>query len=131
VSQLLAPPGVTKPRSRPHVSDNQPFLKSQLTTLKYQSDFADRFVRHDHGHDFCRVFLHYQNEEHGNWGIHLLTLAVASGGQASAALEAGTPVLAAAHDRPRAVRARRSTAADAGSESLDQRSREIANRWHI
>ena len=99
VAQLLATLGVTKSHSRPHVSDDNPFSESQFKTLKYRPDFPDRFASHDHGLDFCRGFFHWHNEEHCHWGIGLLTPAVVHTGQATAALEARSSVLAAAHAR--------------------------------
>jgi len=40
---LLADLGVTKTRSRHHVSDDNPFSESQVKTLKYRPEFPERF----------------------------------------------------------------------------------------
>ena len=97
VAQLLANLGVTTSHSRPHVSNDNPYSESQFKTLKYQPDFPDRFVSHDHGLDFCRSFFRWYNEEHCHWGIGLLPPAIVHSGQTSAAIEARAAVLAHAH----------------------------------
>jgi putative transposase len=99
VAQLLATLGVTKSHSRPHVSDDNPFLECQSKTLKYRPDFLDRFANFQHGLDFCRSFFRWHNDEHRHWGIGLLKPAVVHAGQAPAAIEHRASVLADAHAR--------------------------------
>ena len=43
VAQLLAPLGVVKSHSRPHVSNDNPFSESQFKTMKYRPEFPKRF----------------------------------------------------------------------------------------
>jgi len=43
VALLMADLGVTKTHGRPHVSDDNPYSKSQFKTLKYRPEFPDRF----------------------------------------------------------------------------------------
>ena len=99
VTQLMATLGVIKSVSRPHVRDDNPFSESPFKALKYRHDFPDRFARYDHGLDFCRGFFRWHNAEHRHGGIGLLTPALMHTGQATAVLEAGASVLAAAHAR--------------------------------
>jgi len=43
VALLLADLGITKSLSRPHVSNGNPYSESQFKTLKYRSEFPERF----------------------------------------------------------------------------------------
>ncbi len=43
VAQLRADLGVTKPHSRPHVSNDNPYAEAQFKTLKYRPDFPAQF----------------------------------------------------------------------------------------
>ena len=43
VAQLLADLGVTKPHSRPHVSNDNPFSEAQFKTLKYRPESCIRY----------------------------------------------------------------------------------------
>ena len=43
VAFLLADLGITKTHSRSHVSNDNPFSEAQFKTLKYRSDFPERF----------------------------------------------------------------------------------------
>ncbi len=91
VAQLLAPLGIIKSHSRPHVSNDNPFSESQFKTLKYRPEFPDRFASIEHGLDFCGKFFHWQNHEHHHWGLGLLTPATVHCGQADTVLAAHLP----------------------------------------
>ena len=54
---LLADLGVTKSHSRPHVSNDNPFLESHFKTLKYQPTFPECFGCIEGATAFCRVFF--------------------------------------------------------------------------
>jgi putative transposase len=73
VALLLADLGVTQTHSRPHVSNDNPFSESQFKTLKYRSDFPDRFGGPEDARAFCRRFFPWYNTEHRHSGIGLLT----------------------------------------------------------
>ena len=82
VAFLLADLGVTKTHSRPHVSDDNPFSESQFKTLKYRSEFPDRFGSIQDARVFCQDFFPWYNSEHHHGGIGLLTPAAVRYGQA-------------------------------------------------
>jgi putative transposase len=55
----LADLGVTKPHSRPDASDDNPFSESQVQTLRYRSEFPDRFGSLEHACANCQGFFHW------------------------------------------------------------------------
>lgn len=73
VAQLYVDLGVTKSRSRPHVSNDNPFSESQFKTLKYGPGFPPFFANLEQGRDFCRAFFPWYNEQHRHTGLALLT----------------------------------------------------------
>jgi putative transposase len=97
VAFLLADLGVTKTHSRPHVSNDNPYSEAQFKTLKYRPDFPDRFVSIEEARAFCQDFFRWYNAEHRHSGIGLLPPEVVHCGQAQAAYDARSQVLAAAH----------------------------------
>ena len=82
VNQLLIDLGVTRSRSRPHVSDDNPYSESHFRTPKYRPDFPDRFGCIQDSRAFCQTFFTWYNEEHRHSGIELLTPAMVHYGQA-------------------------------------------------
>lgn len=73
VAQLYANLGVSKSRSRPHVSNDNPYSESGFKTLKYSPGFPPFFVNIEQARDFCRRFFAWYNGEHRHSGIALLT----------------------------------------------------------
>ena len=73
LAQLYADLGITKSRSRPHVSNDNPFSESQFKTLKYNPGFPAFFANLEQGRAYCRDFFPWYNEEHRHSGIALLT----------------------------------------------------------
>src|ERR1017187_10238022 len=73
VAFLLVDLGVTKTHSRPHVSDDNPFSESHFKTLKYRTEFPDRFGSLQHARSFCQEFFSWYNTEHHHSGLGLLT----------------------------------------------------------
>jgi len=73
VAFLLADLGVTRTHSRPHVSNDNPYSESNFKTLKYRSDFPDRFQSFEHSHGFCASFFPWYNDEHHHSGLCYLT----------------------------------------------------------
>jgi putative transposase len=97
VAFLLADLGVTKTHSRPHVSNDNPYSEAQFKTLKYRPGFPDRFASIEEARAFCQDFFRWYNAEHRHAGIGLLAPEVVHHGQAQAAYDARSQVLAAAH----------------------------------
>jgi len=64
VAFLLADLDITKPHSRPHVSDDNPFSESQFRTLKYRPEFPDRFGSLLHSRAFGQQFFCWYNQQH-------------------------------------------------------------------
>ena len=97
VAFLLADLGVTQSHSRPHVSNDNPYSEAQFKTLKYRPGFPDRFASIEAARAFCQDFFRWYNAEHRHVGIGLLAPEVVHYGQAQAAYDARSQVLAAAH----------------------------------
>jgi putative transposase len=97
VAFLLADLGVTKTHSRPHVSNDHPYAEAQFKTLKYRPGFPDRFASIEEARAFCQDFFRWYNAEHRHAGIGLLAPEIVHYGQAQAADDARSQVLAAAH----------------------------------
>jgi len=96
VGNLLADLGITKSHSRPHVSDDNPFMESAYKTLKYRPEFPERFQTQITAGDFCRVFFGWYNNEHHHSGISMLTPADVHYGRANEVLKRREETLARA-----------------------------------
>ena len=96
VAFLLADLGVTKTHSRPHVSNDNPYSEAAFKTLKYRSDFPDKFGSIEDARGFCGDFFPWYNDEHHHFGLELLTPADVHLGRAGARLAARGTVLDAA-----------------------------------
>lgn len=83
VGLLLADLGVTKSHSRPHVSDDNPYIESHFRTLKYHPQFPATFANLQEARAFCRDFFGWYNGEHRHSGIALLTPADVHHGRAA------------------------------------------------
>jgi len=97
VAFLLADLGVTKTHSRPHISNDNPYSEAQFKTLKYRPGFPIRFASIEQARSFCQDFFRWYNAEHRHSGIGLLAPEVVHYGQAQAAYDARSEVLAAAY----------------------------------
>ena len=73
LAQLFADLGVTRSRSRPHVSNDNPMSEAQFKTLKYCPTHAGQFANIQKARDYCRRFFYRYNEQHRHSGIGLLT----------------------------------------------------------
>ena len=73
LAQFYADLGVTKSRSRPHVSNDNPFSEAQFKTLKYGPGFPPFFASLEQGREFCRAFFPWYNDQHRHTGLGLLT----------------------------------------------------------
>ncbi len=99
VALLLADLGVTKTHLRPHVSNDNPYSESQFKTLKYRSEFPDRFGSIEHARALCGNLFHWYNHEHHHVGLGLFTPHDVHYGRAEAKRERRAAVLAEAYAR--------------------------------
>jgi putative transposase len=83
VAFMLADLGVTKSHSRPHVSDDNPYIESLFKTAKYQPQFPATFPNVANARSFTRAFVDWYNNEHRHSGIALLTPADVHHGRAA------------------------------------------------
>ncbi len=72
VALLLSDLGVTKTRSRPQVSNDNPYSESQFKTLKYNPEFPGRFGSIEDARIFCRDFFTWYNCDHKHSGLGLM-----------------------------------------------------------
>ncbi len=73
VEQLLIDLQVTKTHSRPRVSNDNPYSEAHFKTLKYFSQFPERFYSIEEARSFCRIFFEFYNREHYHSGLNYLT----------------------------------------------------------
>jgi putative transposase len=69
VAHLLADLGVTKSHSRPHTSNDNPFIESHFRTFKYRPDFPKSFGCYEDAHAHCCRFFGWYNDDHRHSGI--------------------------------------------------------------
>jgi len=72
VAQLLEDLGVTRTHSRPHVSDDNPFIESHFKTLKYCPAWPGHFDTLNDARAWCEQFFDYYNHirRHRALGLH-------------------------------------------------------------
>ncbi len=97
VAHLLADLGVTKSHSRPHTSNDNPYIESHFRTLKYRPDFPKRFGSFEDAHAHCGRFFNWYNNDHRHSGIGFHTPADVHYGRAERAREQRARVLDAAY----------------------------------
>ena len=73
VADLLIELDVSKSHSRPYVSDDNPYSKSQFKTMKYRPDFPDRFGCIEDARAHCHVFFPWYNTQHCHSGVGYMT----------------------------------------------------------
>lgn len=73
VKQLLIELDVVRSFSRPRTSNDNPFSETQFKTMKYGSDFPERFDGYDHARDFCRDFFPWYNGDHRHSALAYFT----------------------------------------------------------
>ncbi|WP_416780711.1 IS3 family transposase [Microbacterium lacticum] len=73
VKTLLADLGVIRSRSRPHVSNDNPYSEALFKTMKYLPVFPDRFVSLTHARQFLDEFVNAYNHHHRHTGIGMHT----------------------------------------------------------
>jgi putative transposase len=99
VAFLLADLGVTKSHSRPHTSNDNPFIESHFRTLKYRPDFPDTFGCIEDARTFCQQFFAWYNAEHYHSGVAWLHPIDVHYGRAEAVRGVRAEVLDAAYAR--------------------------------
>ena len=72
VAQLLEDLGVTRTHSRPHVSDDNPYIEAHFKTLKYCPAWPGHFDTLAEARAWCEQFFDYYNHHHRhrNLGLH-------------------------------------------------------------
>jgi putative transposase len=101
VAFLLADFGITQSRSRPHVSNDNPYSEAQFKTLKYRPGFPARFTSIEAARAHCQDFFPWYNDQHRHGGLGLHTAADVHYGQAGTVRAARADVLTAAcHQHP-------------------------------
>lgn len=73
VAQLLEDLGVTRTHSRPHVSDDNPYIEAHFKTLKYCPAWPGHFATIDDARDWCAQFFDYYNHIHRHRALGLHT----------------------------------------------------------
>jgi putative transposase len=97
VAHLLADLGVTKSHSRPHTSNDNPYIESSYRTLKYRPDFPRNFGSFEDAHAHCGRFFTWYNDDHRHSGIGFHTPADVHYGRAEIVREQRGQVLNAAY----------------------------------
>jgi putative transposase len=72
-NELLDHLGVEPSRSRPRVSNDNPYSESHFKTLKYQPEYPGRFRDIAHARQFLRAFVRWYNEHHSHTGLNGFT----------------------------------------------------------
>ena len=70
--QLFTDLGVIKSRSRPHVSNDNPFSEAQFKTTKYHCTFPTYFANIEQARAYMRAFIEWYNNVHYYTGLALL-----------------------------------------------------------
>lgn len=96
---LLTSLGIEASRSRPRVSNDNPFSESGFKTLKYQPDFPGCFRDTHHARAWVREFVTWYNERHHHEGLNGFTPQEVFSGDHIALATARQLTLDAAHAR--------------------------------
>lgn len=73
LSSLLVDLDVTRSHNRPRTSNDNPFSESQFKTMKYVSDYPDRFASIGEARAWMAGFTTWYNHDHRHSGIGLHT----------------------------------------------------------
>lgn len=84
---LLTQLDIAKSNSRPHVSNDNPYIESFFKTTKYQPQFPERFGSYEDALEFCRNLFAWYNSTHCHSGILFLTPDTVHSGRADAILQ--------------------------------------------
>jgi putative transposase len=97
VAQLLEDLGVTRTHSRPHVSDDNPYIEAHFKTLKYCPAWPGHFDTVDDARAWCEQFFDYYNHIHRHRALGLRTPASVHYGTATEIRAQRTKTLDAAY----------------------------------
>jgi len=73
VAKFLEDLGVTRTHSRPHVSDDNPYIEAHFKTLKYCPAWPGHFDTIDDAREWCAQFFEYYNHVHRHRALGLHT----------------------------------------------------------
>jgi putative transposase len=90
--------GVSKTHSRPHVSNDNPYIESHFKTLKYRPTFPKTFGSLEDARAFLKHFYQWYNYEHRHSGIAYLTPHSVHQGRGPLCLAKRTEALQLAYD---------------------------------
>lgn len=96
---MLSDLGILKSHSRPHCSNDNPFVESHFRTLKYRPEFPDRFGSIVDAREFCRGFFDWYHHQHRHSGLGWMTPAGVHRGQAPDIQQRRQGVLDAAYEK--------------------------------
>lgn len=71
VAQLLVDLGVTRTHSRPHVSNDNPYIEAHFKTLKYCPGWPGHFDTVEDARAWCEQFFEYYNHVHRHRALGL------------------------------------------------------------
>lgn len=100
VSQMLGDLGVLRSHSRHRTSNDNPYSEAQFKTMKYVSDFPEKFGSLADAKAFCDGFFAAYNHEYRYSGIGWRTPASVHYGTAEQIREQRQDTLDAAHAAP-------------------------------
>ena len=69
VASLLVDLDVAKSHSRACTSDDNPYSESHFKTMKYRSDFPERFGSIEDARSHCQTFFAWYNAQHCHSGV--------------------------------------------------------------
>jgi putative transposase len=97
LGQFMMDLGIKRSHSRPHTSNDNPFSEAQFKTLKYSSQYPERFENIETARAWMHDFVLWYNYEHRHSGIALLTPADVHFGHVEERCNARRVVLHAAY----------------------------------
>ena len=97
VAQLLVDLGVARSHSRPHVSNDNPYIEASFKTLKHCPAFPGTFGSIEDARAFCAVLFEHYSHVHRHAGIGLYTPASVHHGTAAEVREQRAATLDAAY----------------------------------
>ncbi|RAX46565.1 hypothetical protein DQ353_19990 [Arthrobacter sp. AQ5-05] len=84
LASMLVDMDITRSHSRPRTSNDNPFSEAQFKTMKYTSDYPERFASVNEARAWMEGFTAYYNHEHRHSGIGYHTPASVHYGTAEA-----------------------------------------------
>jgi putative transposase len=97
LANLYGELGVASSFNRPHVSNDNPYSESHFKTLKYRSDYPERFGSIEDARTHMQGFFDWYNYKHRHSGIAMLTPWQVHSGQADEIIQVRQATLDAAY----------------------------------